>query len=126
MGDRKGYLDKAIELLEKTSGVKVKKVSSCLETEPVGGVAKNKFLNCAVEIETYLSPFALLDEIHRIESECGRERKVHWEDRTLDIDIIFFGNRKINSKDLTVPHPEYKTREFVLKPLKEIAPDLKV
>lgn len=123
MGDRKAYLDKAVKLLGETRGIKVEKVSSYVATEPYGGVAQNEFLNCAVKIETVLSPRGLLGEIHRIETECGRTRNKRWEDRTLDIDIIFFGNREIYGEDLIIPHPEYAKRAFVLKPLEEIAPD---
>jgi len=121
-GDRKKYLDTALEKLNATRGIKVKKVSSYMRSAPYGGVAENEFLNCAAEIETYLSPFALLDEIHRIEAECGRVRKKRWGDRTLDIDIIFYGSRVINTDRLSVPHPDYAKRDFVVKPLKEIAP----
>ncbi|MDE7083026.1 MAG: 2-amino-4-hydroxy-6-hydroxymethyldihydropteridine diphosphokinase [Clostridia bacterium] len=123
MGDRKSYLDKAQELLSQTRGIKVKKVSSYIETEPYGGVAQNGFLNCAVEIETYLTPHMLLEEIHRIENECGRVRTLRWGDRTLDIDIIFFGHKIIEEDDLQIPHREYFKRSFVLAPLNEIAPD---
>lgn len=122
-GDRKNYLDTALKLLSETRGVRLTKVSSFLETAPYGGVAKNAFLNCAAEIETCLTPRQLLDEIHRIESECGRVRTVRWGDRTLDIDIIFFGRKTVEEDDLQIPHPEYSKRAFVLKPLKEIAPD---
>ena len=65
----------------------------------------------------------LLEEIHRIEAECGRERLVRWGDRTLDIDIIFYGQKIIREDMLSVPHPEYAERDFVLVPLKEIAPE---
>ena len=123
MGDKKGYLDTAIKKLSQTRGIAVKKVSSYIETEPYGGVAENGFLNCAVEIETYLTPRQLLEEIHRIEGECGRVRTVRWGDRTLDIDIIFFGRKTVAEEDLQIPHPEYFKRDFVLKPLNEIAPD---
>lgn len=122
-GDRKAYFDKALKLLDETQGIKVKKVSSYIETEPYGGVAENKFLNCAAEIETLLTPEQLLCEIHRIESLCGRERKLRWGDRTLDIDIIFFGKKTVLTDELCIPHREYSKRDFVLKPLKEIAPD---
>ncbi len=123
MGDRKAYLDRAVELLSKSSGIKVTKVSSYIQTQPVGGVAKNTFLNCAAEIQTYLSPHALLDQIHRIESECDRVRKERWGDRTLDIDIIFYGKQQVREDDLIIPHPEYLNREFVIEPLKEICPE---
>ncbi|MCH5147806.1 MAG: 2-amino-4-hydroxy-6-hydroxymethyldihydropteridine diphosphokinase [Clostridiales bacterium] len=123
MGDRKGYLDFAINRLNSTRGIKVKKVSSYIQTPPYGGVAQNSFLNCAAEIQTYLTPGALLEEIHAIESEGKRERTVRWGDRTLDIDIIFFGDKIICEDNLTIPHADYKNRPFVLQPLKEIAPD---
>lgn len=123
LGDKRKYLDTAIEKLNNTDGIKVLKVSSYIATEPYGGVARNEFLNCAVEIQTYLSPHALLYEIHRIESECGRVRDKHWGDRTLDIDIVFFGRKVIFEDDLIIPHPEFSKRDFVLTPLKEIAPE---
>ena len=110
VGDKKGYLDKAVKLLGETQGITVKKVSSYIETEPYGGVAENKFLNCAAEISTYLPPLKLLEEIHRIEAECGRERLVRWGDRTLGIDIIFYGQKIIREDTLSVPHPEYAER----------------
>lgn len=123
MGDKKGYLDTAIKMLAETRGITVKKVSSYIGTEPYGGVAQNGFLNCAAEIETYLTPRQLLEEIHRIEAACGRVRTVRWGDRTLDIDIIFFGRKTVWEEDLQIPHPEYFKRAFVLEPLNEIAPD---
>ena len=122
-GDKKGYLDFAVKALDSTRGIKVKKVSSYIKTPPYGGVAQNDFLNCAAEIETYLSPRALLNEIHRIENEGDRVRTVRWGDRTLDIDIVFFGNKIICEEGLVIPHPDCKQRPFVLEPLKEIAPD---
>ena len=122
-GDKKARLDEAVEKLGKTRGISVKKVSSYIKTPPYGGVAKGEFLNCAAEIETLLAPHALLDEIHRIESECGRVRKERWGDRTLDIDIVFYGRQIISDSRLTVPHPDYRNRWFVLAPMREIAPD---
>lgn len=123
LGDKKGYIDFAINALNSTRGVKVKKVSSYIETAPYGGVAKNSFINCAAEVETYLSPRALLEEIHRIECEGKRVRTVRWGDRTLDIDIVFYGDKVICEEGLIIPHSDYKNRSFVIEPLKEIAPD---
>lgn len=125
LGDRKAQLDRAVELLRSTRGIRVDAVSDYIETVPYGGVAQNQFLNAAVKIATLLSPRELLDEIHKIEHACGRVRTVHWGDRTLDIDIIFFGNKVIEEDGLIIPHPEYKKRDFVLIPLKQIKPDLK-
>ena len=122
IGDREKYLNTALEKLNAHRGIKVKKFSDFIETEPYGGVAENKFLNCAAEVETYLSPGELLNAIHKIESECGRVRDKRWGDRTLDIDIIFYGRKIICEDDLIIPHPEYRKRDFVLVPLKQIAP----
>ena len=88
-----------------------------------GGVAQNGFLNCAVELDCLLSPDKLLGKIHEIEDAAGRVREKRWADRTLDIDIVFFGNRVIAQEGLIVPHPDYMNRDFVLKPLAEIAPE---
>ncbi|MGN0817487.1 MAG: 2-amino-4-hydroxy-6-hydroxymethyldihydropteridine diphosphokinase [Candidatus Coproplasma sp.] len=122
-GDRKDYLDRAVKLLSETRGITVKKVSDYIVTEPYGGVARNKFLNCAAEVECLLSPHLLLKEIHRIESALGRVRERRWDDRTADIDIVFFGDKIIYTDELKVPHPDYANRDFVLTPLKQIAPD---
>lgn len=123
MGDRKAYLDFAVKELAATRGITVKKVSSYMESEPYGGVAHNKFLNACVEVNTYLPPRALLFEIHRIEAAGERSRTLRWDDRTLDIDIIFYGREVICEDGLTVPHADYANRPFVTEPLKEIAPD---
>lgn len=122
LGDKRAALDGAIDCLKNLRGVKVTRVSDYIQTEPYGGVAKNSFLNCAVAAECLLSPSTLLNEIHSVEEKFGRVRTVRWEDRTLDIDIIFFGNKIIEEEGLTVPHPDYKSRNFVLAPLKQIAP----
>ena len=122
-GEKKATLDAAIEKLKVVRGVSVTKVSSFMETEPYGGVAQNGFLNCAVELDCLLSPDKLLVKIHEIEDAAGRVREKRWADRTLDIDIVFFGNRVIAQEGLIVPHPDYMNRDFVLKPLAEIAPE---
>ena len=123
MGDKKAYLDYAVTALNNTQGVTVKKVSSYMQSAPYGGVAQNSFLNACLLAETFLAPHNLLREIHRIEGECNRVRDTRWGDRTLDIDIIFYGNEIIYSDDLIIPHPDYLNRAFVLTPLKEVAPD---
>lgn len=122
-GDKREALNFAIDRLSQTGGIEVKKVSSFIETAPYGGVAQNKFLNCAVLINCLLTPKELLEVIHGIEAAAGRVRTVRWGDRTLDIDIVFFGNKIIGEEGLCVPHPDYISRDFVLTPLKEIVPD---
>ncbi|MBE7088717.1 MAG: 2-amino-4-hydroxy-6-hydroxymethyldihydropteridine diphosphokinase [Clostridiales bacterium] len=123
IGDKEQILNGAIAALNATRGIKVKKVSSFIKTAPYGGVAQNEFLNCAVEIETVLSPRQLLSNINKIEADFLRTREVRWGDRTLDIDVIFYGKRIILQDDLIIPHIDYHNRDFVLIPLKEIAPN---
>lgn len=119
-GDRKNYLDTAVRELAATRGIRVTGVSDYIATNPYGGVAKNEFLNCAVKISTVLSPHALLREIHRIEDMCGRVRELRWDDRTLDIDIVFFGDKTVEDDVLTIPHPDYMNRDFVKIPLQQL------
>ena len=124
MGNKEKILQKSVRLLNETRGVKVEKLSPFWENEPYGGVAKNKFLNGAACVSTFLPPHVLLDEIHRIENALGRVREKKWDDRTLDIDIIFYGDKTICDERLTVPHPDWINRDFVKIPLKNIAPHL--
>ncbi|MDE7079991.1 MAG: 2-amino-4-hydroxy-6-hydroxymethyldihydropteridine diphosphokinase [Clostridia bacterium] len=122
-GDKKAILDSALKALNALGGVKVLNVSDYIETQPYGGVADGLFLNCAALIDCILPPRALLNEIHRIEAEHGRTREKRWGNRTLDIDIVFFGNKIIAEEGLCVPHSDYNNRAFVLEPVKQIAPD---
>ena len=80
------------------------------------------FLNGMVKLRTLLTPWELLEQLHRIEQAAGRERLVHWGPRTLDLDIIFYDDCVIDTPELTIPHPDMQNREFVLKPLTELAP----
>ncbi|MGF2383865.1 GTP cyclohydrolase I FolE [Lentilactobacillus otakiensis] len=120
IGNRERYLHQAISMLGNDSGILVDKVAHFYETSPVGGVEQRAFLNTAVKIATRYQPEELLQKIHDIESELQRTRAIHWGPRTLDIDIIFFGNQKIQNQRLTIPHPEAFNRLFVLMPIQEI------
>jgi 2-amino-4-hydroxy-6-hydroxymethyldihydropteridine pyrophosphokinase len=122
LGDKENYLDYAIEQLGRDELINVENVSSYIITEPVGPIDQPDFLNGAVEISTLYSPHRLLKVINAIESGAGRERIIHWGPRTLDIDIILFDDVIISDEKLTIPHKEMTAREFVLKPLSEIAP----
>lgn len=122
MGDRQGYLDGAVEKLDVVQGCRVRKVSGFLKTPPYGVTDQADFLNGCLELETLLYPHELLDELHRIEKEAGRERILRWGPRTLDLDIIFYDDLILQDSDLCIPHVEMHKREFVLKPLSEIAP----
>lgn len=123
LGDKKGYLDHAVKALGETAGCRVTKVSSYLETKPYGKVEQDDFLNACLEVDTFLDPEELLEEMHRIEQEAKRERLVHWGPRTLDLDLLLYDDLVYDSDDLLIPHAEMHLREFVLKPLSEIAPN---
>ena len=122
LGDRHAYLDKAKELIREDPLVLSVRESSRTETAPYGGAAKNAFINSALRVETLHTPEGLLGLLMRVERECGRTREVHWEDRTLDLDLLLFGDEVRSEGDLILPHPEMTRREFVLAPLADIAP----
>jgi dihydroneopterin aldolase/2-amino-4-hydroxy-6-hydroxymethyldihydropteridine diphosphokinase len=98
------------------------KKSELIVTKPYGNVNQDDFLNGAFAVETIMEPFELLNFLQKIELEYGRVRKEHWGPRTLDLDILFFDDMVIDSEKLSVTHIDMKNREFVLKPLCEIAP----
>lgn len=121
LGNRKENIRRAVELL-KQSKIKVKKVSTIIETDPVGGPPQGKFLNAVLEVSTSLKPRALLETLKSIEEQLGRKRSVRFGPRTMDLDILLYDSKSIKQKDLIVPHPRMHQRDFVLRPLKEIAP----
>ena len=123
MGDKKAYLDEAVEKLKNHPYCKVVKVSDYITTEPYGGVEQDVFLNGALEIKTLLYPEELLALLNRIEAEAGRERTIHWGPRILDLDILFYDDQLIQDERLIIPHPFVDERAFVLAPLADIAPD---
>ena len=120
LGDRQRYIDTAIEELKKVRGIKIAKVSTIYETEAVSGIPQGKFLNGVLEIKTELDPKSLLKELNRIEEKLGRKRTVKNAPRTIDLDILYYGDEKIKDKDLIIPHPRIQEREFVLRGLKEL------
>lgn len=122
LGDRHAYLDKAKELIREDQLVLSVSESARTETAPYGGAAKNAFINSALRVETLHTPEGLLGLLMRVERECGRTREVHWGDRTLDLDLLLFGDEVRSEGDLILPHPEMTRREFVLAPLADIAP----
>lgn len=125
LGDKEEYIRQGIWKLKKHPQIRVERVSELLVTEPYGGVEQDKFLNGAVRIKTLLTPKELLTELHRIEAESGRERKIHWGPRTLDLDIIFYDKLVYEDDELIIPHVDMQNRYFVLKPLSEIAPNMR-
>lgn len=141
MGDRKAYLDQAVKALDslplfpakggEDSGKEgdrssctgaVERVSKYYETAPYGMTEQEDFLNACLSLRTLLTPEELLEELHRIEQEAGRERIIHWGPRTLDLDLIFYDDLILESDELCIPHVEMHKRRFVLEPLCEIAP----
>lgn len=125
MGDSKKYIEDAIEGLSKTPGIQVEKVSSIITTAPYGEVQQDDFLNGVCRIRTILDPDPLLNRLHELEQAAGRERKVHWGPRTLDLDVLFYDQEIIDSETLHIPHIDLQNRDFVLKPMAEIAPYLR-
>ena len=124
MGNKEEYLAQAVKAVDAIEGCQVEKVSDFIATEPFGGVAQNEFLNGAMCIRTLLTPKELLTELHRIEAEAGRERVLHWGDRTLDLDILLYDDLVLTEENLQIPHPQMHKRDFVMIPMKQIAPFL--
>ncbi len=123
MGNKQANLELGIKALKTNECIRIKKVSSFIETEPYGYTQQDVFLNGAIEIETILEPKELLRLVKEIEKDAGRTETVHWGPRALDLDILFFDDIVMDEEDLTIPHREILLRDFVKIPLKEIAPD---
>ena len=117
-------LKRALNALAQLPQTQLMAVSSFYRSKPLGPQDQPDYLNAAVEISTALSPLALLDQLQRIENEQGRVRLRRWGERTLDLDILLYGDEIIQSERLTVPHYDMHNREFVIIPLAEIAPNL--
>ena len=123
LGDRLSTLRQARQCLQETSGIRTTKPSFLYQTTPVGGpTGQPDYLNGALEITTTLKPLQLLQACQMIETTFGRQRKVHWGARTLDIDLLLYSDLVINSELLQVPHPRIAERGFVLQPLCDLAP----
>lgn len=120
IGNKYYNILKAIFSIDQLKETKVLEISSFYKTEPIGTVVQDDFLNIAILIRTKQKPYELLKNINLIEEKLKRKRKIHWGPRTIDIDIIFYEERKLNKRDLIVPHKEYKNRNFVMVPILEI------
>ena len=123
MGDKKKYLDDAVAALDRIPGCKVEKLSPYLVTAPYGGVEQDDFLNACLILKTTLPPQELLERMHEIEQAAHRERIIRWGPRTLDLDILLYDDLVMDSDDLVIPHVEMHLRDFVLRPLSQIAPN---
>lgn len=123
LGEREKQLDFAVERLQAHPQIADLKVADYLETEPVGYLDQDKFLNTVVELSTTLAPHELLAVAQEIEEAAKRVRIIRWGPRTLDVDILLYDDLCLDDPDLTIPHPRMREREFVLAPLAQIAPD---
>lgn len=121
LGDRQMNLAAAIQLLDSVQDVRVVKRSPIYETAPYGYTEQPAFLNGCLEIETLYTPEELLTLLHEIERKLGRTREIHWGPRTVDLDILFYDHLVLDEPDLQIPHIDLSNREFVLKPLADIA-----
>ena len=122
LGDRKANLRAAVELLSAEEGVEVVALSEIRETEPVGPVEQGPFLNGAVELRTSLEPRELLQRLLSVENRLGRMRDERWGPRTIDLDLLLYGDEAIEEPGLTVPHPRLHERRFALEPLADLDP----
>jgi 2-amino-4-hydroxy-6-hydroxymethyldihydropteridine diphosphokinase len=122
-GDSVSIWRGALDALRRHPGIEVVKVSSLYRTEPVGMVDQDWFINGVILVKTSLAPLDLLDLTSKIEEDFGRIRTIRWGPRRLDLDILFYGEKRIDGPRLTIPHPRLHERTFVLIPLVEIAPD---
>lgn len=124
LGDRLAYLQGAVSALAATPGIEVAAVSRVYETVPVGGPEQGRYLNAVVAVDTDLGARQLLAVAQRLETAAGRMRAERWGPRTLDVDVLLVGDEQVDSAELTVPHPRWQERAFVLAPLADVAPEL--
>lgn len=122
LGDRRSYLQLAVDQLAGTDGITVVAVSPVYETAPVGGPEQPDYLNAVVGVDTTLTPHELLAVAQRIEVEAERVRTVRWGPRTLDVDVLLVGDEQVDDADLVVPHPRMTERPFVVVPLADLDP----
>ena len=121
-GNRQQNLENCIIEIKKTAFIKITKCSSIYESEPVGYINQNWFLNAVLKAEAEIDPVELLTIVKKIEDKMGRKQALRWGPRVIDIDILAYGEKVITSENLTIPHPEMHNRRFVLIPLAEIDP----
>ena len=122
VGDRRNYLNCALQALEEYEEIMDLRVSDIFETEPYGPVAQDNFYNACVELRTLFDPERMLEVLHEIEHKANRKRDIHWGPRTLDMDLIFYDKLVYESDTLMIPHVDMEHRDFVLKPLSQLCP----
>ncbi|MFH2202116.1 MAG: 2-amino-4-hydroxy-6-hydroxymethyldihydropteridine diphosphokinase [Elusimicrobiota bacterium] len=121
-GRRRSHIRFALRALDLLPRTRLLRRSSLHETAPVGGPPQRHFINAAALIRTRLSPMGLLVELKRLEASCGRRPGPRWGPRPLDLDILYYGRKKLRTRYLRVPHPLVRKRQFVLAPLAEVSP----
>ena len=126
LGPREVTLLRAADLLAAADGVEVVAVSQLRETDPVGVVEQPPFLNGAIALDTSLSPRAVLELLLEIEEELGRVRGERWGPRTVDLDLLVYGDERVDEEGLHVPHSRLHERRFALEPLAELDPELEI
>jgi 2-amino-4-hydroxy-6-hydroxymethyldihydropteridine diphosphokinase len=124
IGDKAGNIHRALDILSQIDSIKVTKVSSFYETEPIGYEDQDWFINAVVQIETILTPEELLSAFKKVEQIMGRKNMIRWGPREIDLDLLMYDQLCFESPGLVIPHPRLHERAFVLIPLAEIAPDL--
>ena len=125
LGDSVQYLREALKALAQVEGTKIVKTSSIYESAPMGGLKQPNYLNAVAKVVTNLSPWGFIRHTQAVERQCGRNRDERWAPRTLDLDILLFAELAFEDPLLHIPHPGIYMRNFVLQPLKEIAPKLR-
>jgi 2-amino-4-hydroxy-6-hydroxymethyldihydropteridine diphosphokinase len=120
LGDRRAYLERARDAIDAIPECRVVAASAVEETQPLGGIPQPAYLNQMLAVDTTLDPAALLAELQRIEAEAGRVRSNRWASRTLDLDIVLFDDRVVNSRELVIPHPGLAERPFWQRELAEL------
>ncbi len=126
LGDRERVLSQTIRALESAVDLVLQAASPVFETDPIGPAGQGAYLNAMLELRSWLSPGELLERLQATELAMGRDRgagAVRWDARTLDLDLIFFGDRCIDRRELVVPHPRAHLRAFVMRPMAALAPD---
>jgi len=126
LGDRLAYLQLAVDGLASAPGVTVVAASPVYETEPVGGPEQPQYLNAVVAVDTTLDARGLLHLAQRLESDAARVRQERWGPRTLDVDVLLVGEETIEAPDLVVPHPRMFERGFVMAPLADLGPAVRL
>ena len=124
LGDKHEYITKAINSISRLKNIEIKRTSSMITTKPYGKTDQPDFMNCVIELDTVLLPDELLKKCLYIENQLGRIRNEKWGPRTIDIDLLFYEDKIINTELLILPHPELHKREFVLTSLNELCPNL--